>query len=200
MRTGNTKERIAEAALELFSVKGYDGTSVEEIARAVGIKVPSIYDHYKGKEAILQTIADRADEEYAKGMELGKANAVDIRSGTELKGYAMRSISFTLENEIFIKMRRLFTIEQYRNNMFAISATKYQITTLQTVYTVIFQNMMSDGVMAKGNPEIVALEFIAPVTLMIQLCDRQPDKKAEVMKIIEAHLDAFTERYCIENT
>ena len=49
--------------------------------------------------------------------------------------------------------------------------------------------------MIKGNPEISALEFIAPVTLMLQLCDRQPERKEEAMKIIEDHIDVFIERY-----
>ena len=43
MRITNTKERLILAAIELFSTKGYEGTSVEEIAKAVGIKAPSIY-------------------------------------------------------------------------------------------------------------------------------------------------------------
>lgn len=43
MKKGNTKERLIMAAPDLFSVKGYEGTSVEEIARAVGIKAPTMY-------------------------------------------------------------------------------------------------------------------------------------------------------------
>ena len=56
MRKGNTKERLIMAALELFSVKGYEGTSVEEIAKAVGIKAPTIYKYLPGKEALLQSL------------------------------------------------------------------------------------------------------------------------------------------------
>ena len=49
----STKERILDAALTLFAENGYDGTSVEQIANAVGIKAPSLYKHFKGKEDIL---------------------------------------------------------------------------------------------------------------------------------------------------
>lgn len=51
-----TKERILEAALTLFAENGYDGTSVEQIATEVGIKAPSLYKHYKGKEDILNAL------------------------------------------------------------------------------------------------------------------------------------------------
>ena len=44
-----TKERIIEEALTLFAEKGYQGTSVKNIADAVGIKDSSLYKHYKSK-------------------------------------------------------------------------------------------------------------------------------------------------------
>ena len=51
--TMSTKEKILDAALTLFAENGYDGTSVEQIANIVGIKAPSLYKHYKGKEDIM---------------------------------------------------------------------------------------------------------------------------------------------------
>ncbi len=51
-----TKEQILDAAIDLFSQKGYDAVSIRDIARAVGIRESSIYNHYKGKEDILDTI------------------------------------------------------------------------------------------------------------------------------------------------
>ena len=55
--------------------------------------------------------------------------------------------------------------------------------------------MMDEGTMARCNPEIAALEFMAPVSLLIQLCDRTPDKEGEVMAAIEEHIDIFIERW-----
>lgn len=48
----DTKQRILEKSLELFSAKGYDAVSVGEIAKAVGIKAPSLYNHFPSKQAI----------------------------------------------------------------------------------------------------------------------------------------------------
>ena len=44
-----TRDKILDEALTLFAENGYDGTSVEEIAEKVGIKAPSLYNHFKGK-------------------------------------------------------------------------------------------------------------------------------------------------------
>jgi len=51
-----TREKILEAAIDLFAEQGYDGTSMRDIARAVGIRESAIYKHYAGKDAILQMI------------------------------------------------------------------------------------------------------------------------------------------------
>ena len=60
----STKEKILEAALSLFAENGYDGTSVEQIANIVGIKAPSLYKHFKGKEDILNALIDSAEARY----------------------------------------------------------------------------------------------------------------------------------------
>ena len=52
----STKDRILEEALTLFAENGYDGTGVEQIAEKVGIKAPSLYKHFKGKEDIMTAL------------------------------------------------------------------------------------------------------------------------------------------------
>ena len=56
MTQRNTKEKIFDVSLELFSQKGFNNTSVRQIAREVGIKESSIYNHYPSKQAILDEI------------------------------------------------------------------------------------------------------------------------------------------------
>lgn len=48
----DTKQRILDEALRLFSQSGYDAVSVERIASAVGIKAPSLYKHFKSKQEV----------------------------------------------------------------------------------------------------------------------------------------------------
>ena len=53
-----TKEKILDTALELFSRQGYDGASVRDIARAVGIRESSLYNHFPSKRALFDGIVD----------------------------------------------------------------------------------------------------------------------------------------------
>lgn len=64
MEQDDTKRLILKKALELFSSNGYDSVSVAEIAKAVGIKAPSLYNHYESKQAIFDAIVKDTAEQY----------------------------------------------------------------------------------------------------------------------------------------
>ena len=53
---GNTRQEILDAALELFSVQGYEATSISQLAEAVGIRKASLYSHFENKQAILDAL------------------------------------------------------------------------------------------------------------------------------------------------
>jgi len=61
-----TKQLILERALEFFTERGYEGASMEDIARAVGIRKASLYAHFEGKERIFLAVFDDVLEEYAR--------------------------------------------------------------------------------------------------------------------------------------
>lgn len=191
----NAKEPLIKAARDLFSSKGFDGTGVDEIAETIGIKGPTIYKYFKNKEDLLKAVIDNAEAEYAKGMGASKQILDEVSSGKDLKEYVLKSLDFTLKNDTVKKMRKLLNMEQYRNTTLAKLATWHQLTYLLNIYTALFQKMMDRGQMVKGDAEIIALEFVSPITVMVQLLDREPRKKKEAFQTIEKHIDVFLERY-----
>ena len=58
MKQEDTKRRILDQALELFATRGYDAVSMGDIGRAVGIRAPSLYNHFPGKQAIFEAIVE----------------------------------------------------------------------------------------------------------------------------------------------
>jgi len=62
------KEEIKSAAARLFRKKGYSATSMRDIATAVGIKAASIYNHFKGKQDLLQDLLLNIAHLFEKGM------------------------------------------------------------------------------------------------------------------------------------
>ena len=65
MQKKDTKQRILDKALDLFSKEGYDAVSVGQIAAAVDIKAPSIYNHFPSKQAIFDAIVEATAAQYA---------------------------------------------------------------------------------------------------------------------------------------
>jgi len=58
------KNEILSKSLELFANKGYFGTSMDDIAKSVGIKKASLYSHYSGKESIFTAVFNSILEDY----------------------------------------------------------------------------------------------------------------------------------------
>lgn len=62
-RKAFTRQRICDAAVQLFYEQGYAATTVGQIADAAGTRSSTLYTHYADKEAILAEIADRYAQE-----------------------------------------------------------------------------------------------------------------------------------------
>ena len=64
LNKNSSREKILKSALNLFSEKGYDGVGVDLIAENCGLKGPSIYKHFKGKEEILDVLISNLEDYY----------------------------------------------------------------------------------------------------------------------------------------
>ena len=58
MEKQKTKQRILDAALELFSTQGFEATSIAQIADAVGVRKASLYSHFDSKQDILDRLIE----------------------------------------------------------------------------------------------------------------------------------------------
>ncbi|MGN0403403.1 MAG: TetR/AcrR family transcriptional regulator [Acetatifactor sp.] len=192
-----TKERILDSALTLFAEKGYDGVGVDLIAEKSGLKGPSLYKHFKGKEEILDTLISQVENYYERnfGSEIhpGRIPA----SMDELIDISLKRIQFTLHDERIKKTRRILTKEQFRNPRIARLATRYNLENIQGIYQKIFQGMMDAGVMRRENPAMLSMSFTAPITLLIQMCDREPEREQEIMELMNEYLKHFSEEYAV---
>lgn len=190
-----TKKRILEAALNLFSENGYDGVGVDLIAEQAGIKGPSLYRHFKGKEDILNTLIEEVSEHYATHFGSSKDLGVLPNTLTELTSISMEQLQFTMHDPVIKKIRRILAMEQFRNPKLAEIATKYSMTGVQEMYTHYFEHLIALGVVKAENPEILAFEYISPITLLIQVCDRQPEKESTIKEQMKSHFEHFASVY-----
>lgn len=191
----STKEKILDAALTLFAENGYDGTSVEEIAKSVGIKAPSLYKHYKGKEDILNALIgateSRCEGSFGSENNIGKIT----EDREEFVRMTMEKLRFTLDDPMIKKARRFFVQEQFRNERLSELTTRHQLDGIRQMYARILAAMMEAGTVVRDDPEMLAMEITAPVLLLIAKADRQPQCRQEVLEEIEKHLRHFCDVY-----
>ena len=86
-------------------------------------------------------------------------------------------------------------MEQFRSRRLAELATKHSMEGLRLMYRKILQGMMDNGALRQEDADLLSLEFVAPITLLIQMCDREPEREQETMERIEAHLRHFAGVY-----
>ena len=191
----STKEKILDAALTLFAENGYDGTSVEQIANIVGIKAPSLYKHYKGKEDILNALIDSAETRYEEMFGSEKNIGRVPQSREEFIKVTMERISFTMRDPIIRKTRMLLVQEQFRNERISEVTTRHQLDGIQGMFAKIIKGMRDVGIVKNDDPALLAAELTAPAVLQIARSDRQPQCEKECMEYIEKHLRHFCKIY-----
>ena len=190
-----TKERILTKALELFSQKGYEGTNINELMESVGLVKSAMYRHFDSKEAIWNALLDRLIAYYEERFGSPERLPPVPESQEELLAMTMRMVNFTVHDETVVMTRKLLTIEQFRDERARQLATKHFLTGLTEMFTHVFSGMMDKGLLRRGDPELLALSYTAPVSALIHLCDREPEKMDDVLTRIEAFAHFFIDTY-----
>ena len=200
MKQEDTKQKILEKALELFSAYGYDSVSVGMIAQAVGIKAPSLYNHFPSKQAIFDAIVEATAAQYEHDtdkIDIHVQNAPqDVPVFTEISEDALvakvyQIFDYSLHNEAISRFRRMMTIEQFRSPELAALYSRRYVERVIAYHAGIFRSLIAGGELLPENPDTMALMYVAPVITLIGICDRQPEREAECRKMLDAHVRLF---------
>lgn len=191
----DTKERILATALDLFSQNGYAGTNIRELTASLGMVKSSIYKHFESKEEIWNALLDEMIAYYDAHFGSPERLPPVPNSLEGLVEMTMRLVDFTVHDEKIVMTRKLLTIEQFRDDRARDLATKHFLTGLRDMFTPIFAGMMDRGLLRRDDPAMLALAYIAPISALIHLCDREPEKTGEAMTQAEAFSRHFISVY-----
>ena len=195
----DTKEKILEAALEMFSQNGYAGTNIRELSASLGLVKSGIYKHFESKEAIWNALLDQMIAYYAERFGSAEHLPPVPDSPEALVEMTMRMVNFTVHDERIIMTRKVLTLEQFRDVRARKLATKHFLTGLAEMFTYVFTGMMDKGLLRKDDPKMLAFAYTAPISALIHLCDREPEKAEEAMARIEMFSRHFMKTYGTEN-
>ena len=203
MDRGNTKREILEASLDLFSVQGYEATSISQIANAVGIRKASLYSHFENKQAILDAIVEDVLAQYAQHSiftrtdwnQCGEAEGESAFTPDSTVQMIQGQIRYILHDPHISRARKMLVLEQFRNPELAKLQTMQNYTDVMEYFTGFVKYLIRSGVLAGEDPEIMAAQLCLPISTWINLCDREPEREAEVMELVNRHIRQFFRLY-----
>lgn len=204
MKNEDTKKMILKKALELFSESGYDAVSVGEIARAVGIKAPSLYNHFPSKQAIFDAIVEETSKEFEKNTDevaihvQNSARDVTVFSKItedDLVEKVHQIFNISLHDENIALFRKMMTIEQFRSDELSKLYSERYVERIVAYHAGIFKSLIAAGELKKEDPYTLAMMYVAPIIMLIGVCDRQPEREKECLEKIDEHVKLFYRTY-----
>lgn len=199
MDNRSTRQKILDAALDLFSTQGFEATSVSQIADRVGIRKASMYSHFASKQEILESLMQETMKHYERHTIFFDSRIADqdlnVKSITEM---IVGQIRYIIHEPQIVKGRKMLTVEQFRNPILAELQTKQNYTNVMNFFAGLVKKLIEQGKLADNDPEIMAAQLCLPISVWINLCDREPEREDEVTELIRRHITQFFEIYGTE--
>lgn len=164
----NTKEKIMDVALRMFSIRGFEAVSIRDICGEAGIKESTIYYHFKNKQDILDSLVSKF-ENYISSL-LGK---IDIPSNTlneSENGESQLMDKYLMDSYLFDPfcnlMIRLMMIEQFHNEEMRQLYERIMFTQPYEIQKNMLHQFVLGGVLSTDEEEQIAQEFFSFMTVL----------------------------------
>lgn len=200
-----TKERIIDESLTLFATNGFKGTSVKNIADAVGIKDASLYKHFKSKQEILDTIVEAMKQriqDMSDGFGLPSDNSLQKATIVYAQFDEDRMVEFS--NKIFLfylkdsylsRFWRMGTIEQYQNLEVYKVFSKLFLEDSITYLTDLFAEMRKEKILIEADPQVMAMNYYTPIFFLLSKYANVSVKEEEALKVLDKQIREFFRVY-----
>ncbi len=166
MKTSNTKEKILNVSLKLFAQKSYNGASIREIAKEIGIRESAIYNHFQSKDEILNEIISSFSKRNFGSLVLTDKLINNISKPEKFFQLLANNLLefWNIEEErMFIKLLMSKNI----NDAAQIQYSLYDyFRDFEKLCSFIFKEMMNHKFIRKNNVDVLSKEFLSPLFLM----------------------------------
>ena len=188
---GDTKERVLRTALALFAQKGYEATSISDIAEAMGLTKGALYRHFDSKRAIFDGILRRMeqrdaqearDHDLPEGPAETDGPAYEQATMADIVAFSKAMFRYWTEDPFAAPFRRMLTVEQYRSPEMARLYQQYLAAGPMGYVADLFRGL------GLPDPERRAASFYGPMFLLYSVYDGAEDRVA-VTALLDEYLD-----------
>ena len=168
----NTRDKIMDVALHMFSERGYEAVSIRDICGSVGIKESTLYYHFKNKKDILDSLVnkfkDHIDGLLSHISEIPekpskKLKKSDVAASKLIDTYMMDSYLF---DPFCNLMLRLMMIEQFHNEEIRALYEKTLFTDPYEIQLNIFKKLGAAGIIPEKDVEWIVKEYYSYMTML----------------------------------
>lgn len=212
-RLTNTKELIMDAALDMFSERGYDGVGMRDLARRVGVRESALYKHFRGKQDIFNTLLRQMKGECDKVFDAHGMSGDDEEmieryrtiSVEEFIQFCFDMFLHNIKDERTSKFRKILrgncsvmrtqTAGPFCDEEIGSAYYTLYIGDILDMYSVIFKGLIDGGVFIEADPYVTALHFYSPIFLLLTGHDEGKIAETEALDKLERHVRQFLELY-----
>ena len=197
----DTKNRILQVSLDLFSLRGYSSVSIRDICGKVGIKESSVYHHFKSKQDIFDVLCNSFTETlYA----LPQAFSVEMQKVTSVKDeefiFVCQSfVNDYLMNEKINKFIRMLIIEQGTNVQAAELYHRVLFDDAVAGQKVIYQWLVGIGFLKNSDVDMMVMEYYSHIIYLfhryLSAGEITAGIRAKVNRSLLRHIQNFLAKY-----
>jgi AcrR family transcriptional regulator len=182
-----TEQAFIQAATELFAEKGYNGTSISDIAARLGLTTASLYYYVDGKQDLLFRVLQSSTENFLTGLE--EIVALDVSAGEKLTRAVSKHLGFVLANPtavaVFLRERRFLPPAQ--RDEFATRVDRYD-----RLFSDLVATAMAEGDIRPGDPTLLRVFSLGSVNWLVEWY--RPEGKMTPADLHDALLDLILDR------
>ena len=202
-RSARKDREIIEAATAAFIAKGYDGTSMEEIATKAGASKQTVYKHFTDKETLFTEVVESTasqTNDIVESVTMLLSEAKFLEGGLQ---QLARRMTTTLMDDELLKLRRLIIANADRMPQLGRSWYEKGFERMLASVASCFQKLTSRGLLQTSDPRVAASHLFG-MLLWIPMNEAMftgsnPRSEADLERHADASVEAFLAAYGVRS-
>lgn len=195
-RSARKDRDIIQAASATFLAKGYDGTSMEEVATRAGVSKQTVYKHFADKESlfgeVVRATATQANDVVESVTTL--LSETRFREGG-LQALARQQILLLMDDEL-LRLRRLIIANADRMPQLGRDWYEKGFERMLASMAACFRTLTAQGLLQADDPHLAASHFFGmllwiPMNEAMFTGNSRPRSQAELIRHADASVEAF---------